>query len=195
MTETLLHARTAEPAATRVQATGVFPTLPISLGPDPALMKYYLLSSFLLGPAFFIALVPYYFRYATMRYQIDAEGISMRWGILFRREISLTYARIQDIHLSSNFVERWLGLAKIQVQTASGSASAEMTIEGLKDFEAIRDFLYSRMRGAREPTAIAAAGTSASPQPMLELTEALRAVAAEVRALRESLPPRSPGQE
>jgi putative membrane protein len=46
----------------------------------------------------------------------------MRWGILFRREISLTYARIQDIQLSSNLVERWLGLAKIQLQTASGSS-------------------------------------------------------------------------
>lgn len=74
----------------------------------------------------------------------------MRWGILFRREISLTYARIQDIHLTSNVVERWLGLARIQIQTASGSAGAEMTIEGLRDFEMIRDGLYSRMRGVRE---------------------------------------------
>ena len=50
----------------------------------------------------------------------DEEGISVRWGILFRREINLTYARIQDIHLRSNFIERWLNLARIEVQTASG---------------------------------------------------------------------------
>jgi putative membrane protein len=58
----------------------------------------------------------------------------MRWAYLFRREVSLTYARIQDLHLVSNVIERWLGLGRIQVQTASGSAEAEMTIEGLQDY-------------------------------------------------------------
>ena len=89
--------------------------------PASNLFTYYLLSSFVLGPLFFILLIPYYFRYHTLRYRFDEEGISMRWGILFRREINLTYARIQDIHLRSNFVERWLNLARIEVQTASGS--------------------------------------------------------------------------
>lgn len=115
--------------------------------PAPALMKYYTLTCLMTGPLFPILIVPMYFRYHTMRYRFDREGISMRWGILFRREINLTYTRIQDIHLTSNLIERWLGLARIQVQTASGSASAEMTIEGLHEFERVRDFLYARMRG------------------------------------------------
>jgi putative membrane protein len=166
-----------------------FTALPVTLSPDRSLLRYYLLASLMLGPFFPFALVPYYLRFRSMRYHVDEEGITMRWGVLFRREISLTYARVQDIHLSSNFVERWLGLARIQVQTASGSASAEMTIEGLKEFQAIRDFLYSRMRGARDPDT----GSAVVSQPSVaggpdELTEALRAVAAEVRALRESLP-------
>src|SRR5210317_541760 len=116
--------------------------------PAPNLFTYYLLSSFVLGPLFFILLIPLYFRYHTLRYRFDEEGISMRWGILFRREINLTYARIQDIHLRSNLFERWLGLARVEVQTASGSAGAEMVLEGLLEFEAIRDYLYSRMRGS-----------------------------------------------
>jgi putative membrane protein len=115
--------------------------------PAPALMKYYLLVCLLTGPLFVIFIVPCYFRYHTLRYRFDREGISMRWGILFRREINLTYTRIQDIHLTSNIIERWLGLARIQVQTASGSSSAEMTIEGLHEFEHVRNFLYARMRG------------------------------------------------
>ena len=65
----------------------------------------------------------------------------MRWGILFRREVSLTYRRIQDIHLRSGILQRWLGLADILVQTASGSAGAEMTIEGLQEYEQVREFL------------------------------------------------------
>lgn len=176
----------------RLQMGSPFPSLPATLSPDRSLLTYYLLSSLVLGPFFIFMLVPLFFRFRTMRYVVDAEGITMRWGLLFRREISLTYARIQDIHLSSNVVERWLGLARIQVQTASGSAAAEMTIEGLKEFEAIRDFLYTRMRGARESPGRRADGEGALMPPGIdELTETLRAILLEVRALRESMTTRS----
>lgn len=154
--------------------------------PSPALFKYYVLSSFLLGPLFFVPLIYLHFRYQTMRYDFDDEGISMRWGILFRREITLTYARIQDIHLTSNLLERWLKLARIQIQTASASASAEMTIEGLHEFEAVRDFLYSKMRGVRGGAGQPAAPVRSS-SPDGDLAAALREVAAELRAVREAL--------
>jgi uncharacterized membrane protein YdbT with pleckstrin-like domain len=99
--------------------------------PDPSLLKYYVLLSLVAGPLFFVILIPLYFRYHSMRYVFDDEGVTMRWGVLFRREISLAYARLQDIHLTSNAVERWLGLAKVQLQTASGSAKAERRKETL----------------------------------------------------------------
>jgi len=167
--------------------------------PDPALLRYYLVSSILTGPAFPFVLLFRYFRYHTLRYRFDHEGISMRWGVLFRKEIHLTYARIQDIHLSSNVLERWLGLARIEIQTASGSAKAEMTVEGIREFEEVRDFLYWRMRGIRggaaaEPRAAAAvraarpapAADTGAPAPP-ELASVLREVAGELRALRSEL--------
>lgn len=150
--------------------------------PHPSLMTYYVLSSLILGPFFFVILLPLYFRFHTLRYQFDDEGITMRWGILFRREISLTYARIQDIHISSNLVERWLGLGKIQIQTASGSSAAEMTIEGVREFEMVRDYLYTRMRG------IGARRTSTpADENRGDLESVLREIADETRALREAL--------
>jgi uncharacterized membrane protein YdbT with pleckstrin-like domain len=153
--------------------------------PSPELLKYYILSSFLFGPFFFIPLIYFYFRYHTMQYSFDEEGISMKWGILFRREIMLTYARIQDIHLTSNIVERWLQLARIQIQTASASASAEMTIEGLHEFEPVRDFLYSKMRGVRHHGV--ATTPTPEPEPTNDLAAALHEVANELRAVREAL--------
>ena len=169
--------------------------------PDKALWNYYLLRCLVIPPLFPILVLPAYFRYHTMRYQFTTEGISMRWGILFRREVILNYARIQDIHLRSNLLERWLGLARILVQTASGSASAELTLEGLKEFEAVRDFLYSRMRGvkdpAHEPAASAhSAGQGTAALPTGELAAVLREVAQELRRVREALgqaPARDPG--
>jgi uncharacterized membrane protein YdbT with pleckstrin-like domain len=154
--------------------------------PSPELLKYYVLTSFLFGPLFFVPLIYLYFRYHSMQYSFDEEGISMKWGILFRREIMLTYARIQDIHLTSNVIERWLRLARIQIQTASASASAEMTIEGLHEFELVRDFLYSKMRGVRSQSG-AAQSIVAHAEGSNDLAAALREVAAELRAVRENL--------
>jgi putative membrane protein len=164
-----------------------FERLPATLAPDRALLTYGLLSSLLLGPAFIFGMIYNYFRYHTLRYEIDEQGITMRWGILFRREVSLTYARIQDIQLSSNLVERWLGLAKIQLQTASGSSAAEMTVEGVREFEAMRDFLYSRMRGVQGAAPSARGSHDLTGNYAVdadELTRALQAVAAELRAIR-----------
>ncbi len=118
--------------------------------PHRRLLWLYVIRAVLTGPGFLFAMPLLFFRYETMRFEFDAEGIHMRWGILFRRQINLTYARIQDIHLTSGLIQRWLGLADIKIQTASGSSGAEMTLEGLMEFEAVRDFLYSRMRGYRD---------------------------------------------
>lgn len=162
--------------------------------PQPSLLAYYMISSLVAGPGFFVLLILRYFRYRSLRYRIDTEGLSMSWGVLFHREIHLTYARIQDIHLNSNLVERWLGLARIEIQTASGSAKAEMTIEGVAAYEALRDYLYGKMRGARHldrPAAAVPADTAPPQHSEAELAAVLRSVADELRALRQQIEPRS----
>ena len=94
-----------------------------------------------------IVFVPLYFKYHTLKYKLDCEGVSASWGILFKREVHLTYKRIQDIHVKRNFVERWLDIGTVEVQTASGSSRSELAFEGMRDFDALREFLYRRMRG------------------------------------------------
>lgn len=118
--------------------------------PDPSLQTYYLICSLFMGPVFFIPYIPLYFKYITLRYKFDDEGVSMSWGILFRKEVVLTYRRIQDIHLTRNLIQRWMGLATVAIQTASGNAKAEMSIEGILRADELRDFLYKKMRGARD---------------------------------------------
>jgi hypothetical protein len=162
--------------------------------PDPSLWKLYLIRSVLSGPGIIVALPYLFFRYHTLRYRFDEEGVHMKVGILFRREVNLTYARIQDIHLRSGFIQRWLGLADVQVQTASGNSGAELVIEGFKQFEEIRDFLYSRMRGAklgthaspaRASAAVTAVGDAGIAATLLEIRD-------ELRRTREALEHRTP---
>jgi putative membrane protein len=155
--------------------------------PHPRLLTLYMIRAVLTGPGLIVAIPLLFFRYETMRFRFDAEGVHMRWGLLFRREINLTYARIQDIHLTSGLIQRWLGLADVKIQTASGSSGAEMTLEGLLEFEAVRDFLYSRMRGyrdARSPARTHAAGDAPADA---DATALLRETVEELRAIRVAL--------
>ena len=159
--------------------------------PHPKLLRYYLLFSLITGPAFPVVLSVLFLRYRTLKYRFDDEGVTMSWGAVFKREISLTYSRIQDIHVQSNAVERWLGLSRLLVQTASGSAKAEMKVEGLLELSAVRNFMYSRMRGASAgaPAAVVAGPTSGAVAEgdAAALASTLREIAREVAAVRSEL--------
>ncbi|HZN59808.1 MAG TPA: PH domain-containing protein [Planctomycetota bacterium] len=152
--------------------------------PVPDLLKYYFAVSALTLLGFPAVFLPLYFKYHTLRFKFDDEGISVAWGILFHRETYLTYRRIQDIHVTRNLFHRWLGLAAVSIQTASGSSSAEMVIEGFPAPEKLRDYLYEKMRGARKehdtpheagsaPPA-ARSGTEATRDEALVLLEEIR---------------------
>jgi putative membrane protein len=156
--------------------------------PQPALLTLYIWRAILTGPLVVVTLPYYVFRYVSLRYSFDEQGIHMRWGIIFRREINLTYARIQDIHVRSGVVQRWLGLADLMVQTASGSMGPEMTIEGFREHHALRDFLYSRMRGLRGSSVAAQghAGSATLPSSP-ELVTLLHDIRDELRGAREAL--------
>jgi len=117
--------------------------------PAPVLLTYYVIIAVLSNVAFIVTMPVFFFRYHTMRFKFDEDGVHLAWGILFRREIQLTYRRIQDIHVTRNLIQRWLGLANVSIQTASGSAGAEMVIEGVLQADELRDYLYRKMRGAR----------------------------------------------
>ena len=115
--------------------------------PHPSLLTYYTIAALCTLVAAPFVFLPLYFRYHTLKFRFDDEGIGASWGILFRREIYLTYKRIQDIHVRRNVIERWLGIGTIEVQTAAGSSAAEMKLEGLLDYELVRDYFYRHMRG------------------------------------------------
>jgi uncharacterized membrane protein YdbT with pleckstrin-like domain len=118
--------------------------------PDERLMKYYVIVSLLTLVAFPVTLIALWIKYRTMRFRFDDEGVWRAQGLLWRREVNVAYRRIQDIHLTSGLLQRWMGLATVSIQTAAGSATPEVTIEGVLEAEALRDFLYTKMRGVRD---------------------------------------------
>ncbi len=129
--------------------------------PHERLMTYYLIVSLLTLPAFPVTLLALYVRYRTLRYRFDDEGVWRGQGLLWRREVNVAYRRIQDIQLTSGLIQRWLGLATVSIQTAAGSATPEITIDGVLEADALRDYLYTRMRGVRDGSAFAGPATHA----------------------------------
>ena len=159
--------------------------------PHPNLLTLYLLQALPTLFAFPFVFLPRYFKYRTLRYDFGDDGISASWGLLFKREIHLTYRRIQDIHVSRNLIERWLGIGKVEIQTAAGRASAELSIEGMEHWGPVRDFLYGRMRGTGSlPTA--ADAEPGAPAVAEEGTEAeaialLRGIKDDIERVRHAL--------
>jgi uncharacterized membrane protein YdbT with pleckstrin-like domain len=149
--------------------------------PADSLLIYYLIVSLCTLVAFPLVFIPLFIRFKTMRYRFDDTGVSMCWGFFFRREVHLTYRRLQDIHVTRNLLERWMGLAKVPIQTASGTSGATMRIEGIRDPEPLRDFLYARMRGARMEDE-----ASTEPSHNDEVLNALLEIRNELGRLRKS---------
>ena len=139
--------------------------------PDERLMKYYVIVSLLTLIAFPITLIALWIKFRTLRYRFDDEGVWRAQGLLWRREVNVAYRRIQDIHLTNGLLQRWMGLATVSIQTAAGSATPEVTIEGVLEAEALRDFLYTKMRGVRDH----AHGGAATPHAAAAVDAAQRA--------------------
>ena len=81
-------------------------------------------------------------RHAT--YRVDAEGIEIAKGVVWRRVINVPLSRVQHTDVSQGPIERNFDLSTLHVFTA-GTDNAEVTLGGLAHETAmkIRDFLLT----------------------------------------------------
>ncbi len=128
--------------------------------------------------------------YEMRWYIVTDRSLRIRSGVVWLREMTMTFANIQGIRVNANPIERLLGLANVEVRSAGGGGSDEHggassghvgKFAGVDNAEAIRDLMVERLRiyrdsglgektvEAREPIALSAA------REMLEETRALRA--------------------
>lgn len=160
--------------------------------PSPKLLSYYLLTSILTGPVVIFALPALIIRYNTLRYRFEETGIRMQVGLFFRNETVVAFRRIQDIHVSRNILQRWLGIASVSIQTASGNAMPEIVLEGMTNEDEIRDWLYERMRGAKGQTDSSdVQGSDGENIATSEVTELLRGIRDNLAVLAQQRSPDS----
>ncbi|MDJ0349957.1 PH domain-containing protein [Cryobacterium sp. PH29-G1] len=88
-------------------------------------------------------------RVRAIGYQLRADDLLFRRGILFQRFVAVPYGRMQLIDINRGPVARWLGLADLKFVTAA--ASAGVSIPGLAeaDAENLRDRLVELAESRR----------------------------------------------
>lgn len=81
---------------------------------------------------------------AAMGYAERDDDLLVRRGVLFRGIVVVPYGRMQYVDVQSGPIDRWLGIARLQLHTAS--AGTDAAVPGLVADEAarLRDRLASR---------------------------------------------------
>jgi len=94
----------------------------------------------------------------TLRYRFGEDGFYIKKGVFSTAEKNVPYARIQNIVVSNDWMDNFLGIADLSIETASKgkeaskifglTSSNRIVIPGLDsgDAEYIKNFVLERMK-------------------------------------------------
>jgi putative membrane protein len=103
-------------------------------------------------------------RYLTLEYTLTAAELRIREGLLERQERRIPLDRIQDLGFESTLLRRFLGLAVVLVETASGrGVEARLDALGRADAEHLREVLLAARAAAVAAPAVGATDEIAAP--------------------------------
>ena len=143
------------------------------------------------------------FRYAVIRldyemrwYMVTDRSLRIREGVVGLREMTMTFANIQEIAISQGPIQRLFGVQDVLVRTAGGGAASahqpkgtfQMHVgyfRGVDNAEAIRDLIRTRLEAYKD----AGLGDKddQDPNAPATLVEALRALRDETHLLDRAI--------
>lgn len=138
--------------------------------------------------------------YEKRWYLVTNRSLRVREGVLHIREMTITFANIQNISISQGPIQRLLGLADLRVDTAGGGAQASekkgqenfhgVHFRGVNNAEEVRALINTRLR-QRRVTGLGDHDEKIAVRPAVPLASssslsALRELAHEASALRRA---------
>jgi uncharacterized protein len=87
-------------------------------------------------------------RYRRWRWRLTPLALELRYGVVVHRVEAVPYFRLQQIDVAQGPVDRLLGLATLQVTTASASGSVALPGIAAEDAPRIRAELLARATAA-----------------------------------------------
>jgi membrane protein YdbS with pleckstrin-like domain len=95
--------------------------------------------------------------YELRHYLVGSRSLRVSMGAITRREVTLSYANVQNIEVTQGPIERIFGYKSLTISTAGGSTlSAEgqnlhaVTLAGLEDAEAVRALILGMLTNHRD---------------------------------------------
>jgi len=98
--------------------------------------------------------------YRRFEYELTTDTLDISSGVISRREREIPYRRIQNVDVSQSVIQRAIGLAAVDLETAGGS-STEGSIRFVKPDEATRLRREVQRRKSGSPTGEASAAEGA----------------------------------
>jgi membrane protein YdbS with pleckstrin-like domain len=137
-------------------------------------------------------------------YIVTDRSLRIREGITTVREQTMTFANIQNISVRQGPLQRFLGIADVEVRTAGGGSSEHDPekgvgtpvhvgfFRGVDNADTIRDTLGEGVRrqrdsGLGDPDDVRRVRNAAPPDGATDLAEAARELLDEARALRAAM--------
>jgi uncharacterized membrane protein YdbT with pleckstrin-like domain len=133
--------------------------------------------------------IPAFFR--TADYRLTDDEIEYRRGVFFRQKTTIPYNRITNVDAAQGPVQRLVDAGQVGIHTAGygGQMGAELTIDGISDYEDVKDQILAKVR--RRPAEATESGEEADELTTTRSDFAreseTEAVLGELRRIRELL--------
>ena len=82
--------------------------------------------------------------YRRWRYAVTDDGVELRHGLLVHRESSIPHFRVQHIDIEHGPLDRWRGIVKLSISTASPASDAQLPGIEPERAEALRTRILER---------------------------------------------------
>jgi uncharacterized membrane protein YdbT with pleckstrin-like domain len=124
--------------------------------------------------------------YRSLSYEVQDDEVIVRAGIWTKSVKHVPYRTVTNLTVKRDILDRWLfGLGTLNIQTAgmSGQTGAEERLVGLPNVQDVYELVVTELRRFRGGMAPTAAEVEGEPS----VADALNAILAEVRAIRQTL--------
>lgn len=111
----------------------------VSLAPGWLAVPAALVVASLLGRSWYVRAA-----YRAWRYRLGEEALDLAHGVFWRQTSSMPYHRLQQVDVGQGPLERWLGMATVQLRSAAATTDATLPGIALTEVDELRSRLLHR---------------------------------------------------
>ena len=97
--------------------------------------------------------IPAAFR--VLEYTIDEDGVKMSGGVVWKKHVTVPYAKITNVDITRGPLQRYYNIGTIHVQTAGAAGKqgekAELKLAGIRELEKVRKVIVDNIKDINYP--------------------------------------------